>query len=420
MDPLESMSSDFTLALTDDLQAASATPMQASSDQNEEVLVSTTSLRTLGGLKAQLDRNAGHETEVLDSEGSCLSSGVKEVTATSVQLESTDLNPDSTSAGNLPRLTCTSNSQLTRREVKEVLRLEISEFSNSDDQTCRTAFGPSVADYEELQSLAANIQAMRYAKNRSVYQPVALIRLGPVTYEDLSGKEKTFDTLLEQIAEFEKRGTGSKECATDTFVDYLLRDVGLADFPFLLQVKPQYTYEERNRSIKPVFDFSVAIPELNMVLLVVEDKLVKQNERGIFKISATEGENQIAGEMVAAGWYNRCSFGGDGPHEVLAMRVIGTQFTFYHTSFPGKYIQCLMDGGTPSKLADELNSCNLLPVQIKKTKTLDFIDSEGRIHILEFLHNIRLKGISHVESARLAKAQAGTSRHKHAQAGTNV
>ena len=71
----------------------------------------------------------------------------------------------------------------------------------------------------------------------------------------LSNREKLFATLIDQVAMNEDLGTD--ESKTDTFVDYILREIGLAEYPLILKLKPMYEIKIRHKTISSVHDFSI-------------------------------------------------------------------------------------------------------------------------------------------------------------------
>jgi len=151
----------------------------------------------------------------------------------------------------------------------------------------------------------------------------------------LSNKEKQFAILIDQIALNEEVIRGTNESKTDTFVDYLLREIGFSDYPLILKLKPLYEFRVKNKNISSIYDFSVE--KDNRILLVEEDKHIKNTTLG-----AAWGEYQIAGEIIAGAYNNYVLHFNNSI--IISIRVIGTRFTFYYTIVSLEYLNSLAKG----------------------------------------------------------------------------
>ena len=130
------------------------------------------------------------------------------------------------------------------------------------------------------------------------------------------------------------------EIYIDGFMDSLLHLLGFDDYPCF--TFPQYQYStiigSKNHNVTAKSDFSVSSESHKILLLVVEDKTVK---------SATYANNwkedQVFGELFVAvhSIVNKQPPVKDLKYPILvhAVRVIGTQFTFYRAEATKEYIK---------------------------------------------------------------------------------
>jgi hypothetical protein len=190
----------------------------------------------------------------------------------------------------------------------------------------------------------------------------------------LSNKEKLFAILIDQVAMNEEFIRGTDESKTDTLVDYILREVGLAEYPLILKLKPVYELKIRHKTISSVHDFS--IEKAHKVVLVDEDKHIRNTTAG-----SAWGEYQIAGEILAAAYNNYVLHAAES--ELIAIRVISTRFTFYHVIIPLDYLNSLSIG---------LPTIDIVVSRYPDSdKGLDYKDHNERRIITDMLMRIRYK-----------------------------
>lgn len=193
----------------------------------------------------------------------------------------------------------------------------------------------------------------------------------------LPDKEKQFAILIDHIALNEDVIQGTDESKTDTFVDYVLREIGLADYPLTLKLQPLYEFVVRHKRISSVYDFSVE--KDGTLLLVEEDKHIRNVSPG-----SAWGEYQIAGEVLAGAYSNYIR--DSKPSNIIAMRVIGTRFTFYHSTVPLHYLDSLAVG-----LPDTDVIVTRYPPQSVEKIGLDYRYSDERKAIIDILLLIRCR-----------------------------
>ena len=190
----------------------------------------------------------------------------------------------------------------------------------------------------------------------------------------LSNREKLFATLIDQVSMNEDLIRGTDESKTDTFVDYILREIGLAEYPLILKLKPMYEIRVRHKTISSVHDFS--IEKGNKVVLIEEDKHIRNTTPG-----SAWGEYQIAGEILAAAYNNYVLHITES--ELIAIRVISTRFTFYHTIIPFDYLNSLSIG---------LPNIDIVISRYPDSdRGLDYKDHNERRVIIDMLLRIRHK-----------------------------
>jgi len=163
-----------------------------------------------------------------------------------------------------------------------------------------------------------------------------------INYESiysLSDDEKQFATLLDQVVLNEEVVRGTDESKTDTFIDYILREVGLGKYPLAIRLKPVYVFKVRHKTISSEYDFSVE--KRGKLLMVEEDKHIKNTGPG-----SAWGEYQLAGEMIAGAFDNYRKFATSS--EIFSVRAIGSRFTFYYVIIPTTYLASL-DKGLPEE-----------------------------------------------------------------------
>ena len=194
---------------------------------------------------------------------------------------------------------------------------------------------------------------------------------------NLPDKEKQFAILIDHIALNEDVIQGTDESKTDTFVDYVLREIGLADYPLTLKLQPLYELIVRHKRISSVYDFSVE--KDGTLLLVEEDKHIRNASPG-----SAWGEYQIAGEILAGAYSNYIRH--SRPSDIIAMRVIGTRFTFYHSSVPLDYLDSLAIG-----LPETDVTVIRYPSQVTEKIGLDYKIPDERKAIIDILQSIRYR-----------------------------
>ena len=199
---------------------------------------------------------------------------------------------------------------------------------------------------------------------------------------ELPDKDKQFALLLDQVALNEVVVRGTDESKTDTFVDYVLREVGLGNFPLAIRLKPIYAFDIRHKTITSEYDFSIQNRE--KLLMVEEDKHIRNTGP-----ASSWGEYQLAGEIIAGAYdnYRKCAVEGD----IFAIRAIGPRFTFYHTIIPATYITSLSVG-----LPEESIMIQRYPPQADTTipPGFNYTNSNERRLIIDMLYIIKHKLLS--------------------------
>jgi len=128
-----------------------------------------------------------------------------------------------------------------------------------------------------------------------------------------------------------KHQTDEKD--TNLFANDLLHAAELNLYPLMLRLQPEYEFSTNHTTITSIPDFGVEGRDLSVI--IVEDKRIGPSRYTGW------GENQIAGEMVAAAGSrmedrDSCT--------VIAIRIIGTKFSFFRVDVGEKYFESLGKG----------------------------------------------------------------------------
>ncbi|KAF9380394.1 hypothetical protein BGX21_002377 [Mortierella sp. AD011] len=141
-------------------------------------------------------------------------------------------------------------------------------------------------------------------------------------------REKGLILKLRRIMETRGTAIGTEDSKTSDLVADLLTGMGWNTFPFSVSRDPAYKFDiGLGNEVISVPGY--VVEKDGPVLIVNEDKRIKNANR-IWQW----GEYRLTAEMIVCGLAgNRLE--GDIP--LHGMRVIGTQFTFYHTIIAEKY-----------------------------------------------------------------------------------
>jgi len=139
----------------------------------------------------------------------------------------------------------------------------------------------------------------------------------------------------------------SSESAIDDIVKFLLRSINPAKRDLLIiGQQKEYTVAVGDENFTSIPDVSVIMtpsgvsPEARTSLIVVEDKKSRA--------AVANAEYQLAGEMLA--YTNYYARGIQFDQTIFAIRVVGTNFSFYRAEFPKSYITSLAKGVPPEHI----------------------------------------------------------------------
>jgi hypothetical protein len=158
-----------------------------------------------------------------------------------------------------------------------------------------------------------------------------------------SKEEKTLVNYINKIRNNENETLGTEESNTDSFVDYILRKLGLDEYSFLLRVHKLHKFNVGDTTISSIPEF--IIEKDDTVIFIDEEKHLRNITPG-----KSWGEYQIAGEIIAAAAMNyknqviRNDRSMEEYQTIYCMRVVGTKFTFYKSKVPLEYLIQLEDG----------------------------------------------------------------------------
>ena len=177
------------------------------------------------------------------------------------------------------------------------------------------------------------------------------------------------------------------EVIVDGFIESLLHILCFDDYPCFLY--PQYNYLAQigpnNRRVQAKPDFSV-LSDDNKIMLVIEDKTVTSAT-----YSNNWKEDQVMGELFAAVHYvvaksrTRMAY----PVVVYAVRVIGTNFTFYKAVATLKYIKESAKLGFAADNKMVVERCPPVKDDPSRLTAYNICDASDRLRILECLCSIR-------------------------------
>jgi len=189
---------------------------------------------------------------------------------------------------------------------------------------------------------------------------------------------------LREVLQNDALITGVRETLTDSFVNFLLNQLGFG-LEFGLKLQADYYFEIGRPSIRIGAKVEFSIEKDGTVVCFDEDKHL----RGIGAISEY-GETQMAGEMLACAYwnYNDAESKSRGCDQtVFAIRVIGTRFTFYKGHVSSNYIQYLGLGFPPD---DVRVTIHRYPAKSEATPYgYDYADVQQRARVLELLVRLR-------------------------------
>jgi len=199
----------------------------------------------------------------------------------------------------------------------------------------------------------------------------------------LNNNEKTLALYLHKVLQNDPLITGVRESLTDSFVNYLLVKLGFNEYPFLLNLQPDYSFYVYSTKITAIVDFSVE--KNSNVLCFDEDKHLRS-----INLNTEYGESQIGAEILACAYTNHDK--ADSPtrgkdQTIFAMRVIGSRFTLYKSFVSKDYIQSLVEGFPPG---DQNMNILRFPPNIGDTfYGYDFADEQQRPLILDLFVRLR-------------------------------
>lgn len=201
--------------------------------------------------------------------------------------------------------------------------------------------------------------------------------------QELTNSEKSLSNYIVRILENEKMTIGTSESHTDSMVNYILKKLGLDEYPFVLSLQPVYKFIVGNKTITSIPEFG--IEKNGLVVFIDEDKHISNIGQ-----SKAWGEYQIAGEMlaVASTNYNRIFIDRKRVRKdsqpVYSMRVIGTRFTFYKADVTHSYLDSLGNG-----LPDTEMTIYRYPNNNDSFSHYNYTDPEERKLILDMLYSLR-------------------------------
>jgi len=207
--------------------------------------------------------------------------------------------------------------------------------------------------------------------------------------EDMNDAQRTLAGYVSRVLIKEMAKAGKRERVTDAFVNYLLGTLRFNMFPLSLEIKPDCFFKVHNKTVSSEADFGVY--KRRLFAIVDEDKHIHNVEH-----STGWGECQIAGEMLAAAYENNRTINDRySIQTILAVRVIGTRFTFYRARIPYEYVESLADGfPTKDMIIHRYPPWDGSP-GTDNIPCLDYSDPMHRRKILLILTNLRdevLKG----------------------------
>ena len=198
--------------------------------------------------------------------------------------------------------------------------------------------------------------------------------------QHLSPGAKTLAIALVDILESAESIGRRDETVVDAFIMQLLFLLGFSDYPFKMTAHPWYKTMLGKQKISSKFDFSVTQLHDKKIVLVSEDKHMLNDDYG---------ENQIAGELIAALTHKYVQTGKINDW-LFGIRVKGTYFTFYKTYPSATYLESLS-----VRLPTESMTIFQYPPAMKLSKSeqlssqLDFDNPSDHQHIIELLISIK-------------------------------
>lgn len=154
--------------------------------------------------------------------------------------------------------------------------------------------------------------------------------------EEMNFKEKMLVLYLSNI--YVGNETATIKSKTDAFVEELLKE--LKFYPLRFKTFPKHHLYCNGKRIEsePSFSFENDIGEV--IMICNDDKNMRVRDENSADFFG--GEDQIAGDMLAAAFMN---WEGSGKNQVIyAVRVIDTNFTFYKAEISSSYLKSLEFG----------------------------------------------------------------------------
>lgn len=287
-------------------------------------------------------------------------------------------NTDAQSNAELVKKINNLNDSTSYFNIKDIfaLRLDYNDVNDIKEFTAKITQGRRVNE----EKFTVEGTSALYIGNREYHTFSGCSTINYESISSLSDDEKQFATLLDQVVLNEEVVRGTNESKTDTFIDYILREVGLGKYPLAIRLKPVYVFKVRHKTISSEYDFSVE--KKGKLLMVEEDKHIKNTGPG-----SAWGEYQLAGEMIAGAFENYRKFATSS--EIFSVRAIGPRFTFYHVIIPTTYLASL-DKGLP----EETITISRYPPQNHIPPGLDYKKLSDREVIIDLLMKIKQTMIS--------------------------
>ncbi|CAO3614604.1 unnamed protein product [Cunninghamella echinulata] len=182
----------------------------------------------------------------------------------------------------------------------------------------------------------------------------------------------------------------TRETRVGSFIMTLLGFLGFDEDPFLLH--PQYNYsvyvDKEQHRITSTVEFMITKDD-TCIVLISEDK----HPKNISEMSDWS-EPQIAGEIFGAAYHNTNIDNNKKvtyPFNIYAIRIIGTEFTFYKSIITREYMKEAVKR-VPQKQKLEIKRFpqqpTSLPNQGRELKALDFTKEGDRILILSIMKGL--------------------------------
>ncbi|KAF0452289.1 hypothetical protein F8M41_001927 [Gigaspora margarita] len=202
--------------------------------------------------------------------------------------------------------------------------------------------------------------------------------------EGWNDEERSLARYMSNVLLKEISSAGKRERVTDSFVNFLLGVLKFNVYLLSLELKADCYFKVHNKKVISETDFSIW--KGNLFVIIDEDKHL----HNVVK-STMWGECQIASELLAAAFVNDKEIQEIYRSQSLfAIRVIGTQFTFYRAEVGSNYLNNLSEGFPDD---DEMRIYRYPVYQeyqdTKKIPCFDYTDPDQRKTILDILLKIK-------------------------------